>query len=185
MQLEWTNRNGVFRRSVMNPLFNSLFVNECRNDYYFMWRLQNNGCWEMMVWIIGYSFSTLPQSFGVTLSLPTFTTKNSEEEEQNLLYLYTYLINLSFVCWMKSWELLVCVASSTKHPHLVISTTENTHFGRVSYQQIDYVHNYSKVQGFFITICEARHIAFCIVCILSIAIFHLLSFESLWWEVFI
>ena len=94
MQFELTNRNGVFRRSVMNPLFNSLFVNECRNDYYFMWRLQNDGCWEMMVWIIGYSFSTLPQSFGVTLSLPTFTTKNSEEEEQELLSLYTYLINL-------------------------------------------------------------------------------------------
>ena len=92
--LKLTNRNGVFRRSVMNPLFNSLFVNECRNDYYYMWRLQNDGCWWMMVWIVGYSFSTLPQSFGVTLSLPTFTTKNSEEEEQELLSLYTYLINL-------------------------------------------------------------------------------------------
>ena len=92
--LKLTNRNGVFRRSVMNPLFNSLFVNECRNDYYYMWRLQNDGCWEMMVWIIGYSFSTLPQSFGVTLSLPTFTTKSNEEEEQELLILYTYLINL-------------------------------------------------------------------------------------------
>ena len=44
MELGLTNRNGVFRRSVMNPLFNSLFVNECRNDYYFMWRLQNDGC---------------------------------------------------------------------------------------------------------------------------------------------
>ncbi|KAM7453926.1 hypothetical protein BLSTO_05322 [Blastocystis sp. subtype 1] len=76
--------NGVFRRSVMNPLFNSLFINECRNDYYYMWRLQNDG----------YSFSTLPQSFGVTLSLPAFTTKSNEEEEQELLSLYTYLINL-------------------------------------------------------------------------------------------
>ena len=94
MQLKLTNRNGVFRRSVMNPLFNSLFVNECRNDYYYMWRLQNDGCWEMMVWIVGYSFSTLPQSFGVTLSLPIFTTKSNEEEEQELLSLYTYLINL-------------------------------------------------------------------------------------------
>ena len=49
MQLKLTNRNGVFRRSVMNPLFNSLFVNECRNDYYYMWRLQNDGCCGMMV----------------------------------------------------------------------------------------------------------------------------------------
>ena len=44
MEYGLTNRNGVFRRSVMNPLFNSLFINECRNDYYFMWRLQNDGC---------------------------------------------------------------------------------------------------------------------------------------------
>ncbi len=104
MQLELTNRNGVFRRSVMNPLFNSLFVNECRNDYYYMWRLQNDGCWWMMVWIVGYSFSTLPQSFGVTLSLPTFTTKNSEEEEQELLSLYTYLINLIWALFVKKDE---------------------------------------------------------------------------------
>ena len=117
MNLELTNRNGVFRRSVMNPLFNSLFVNECRNDYYYMWRLQNDGCRWMMVWIVGYSFSTLPQSFGVTLSLPSFIVKNGEEDEQNLLSLYTYLINLSYDCWMKARERLVGVASNTKHPH--------------------------------------------------------------------
>ena len=104
MQLGLTNRNGVFRRSVMNPLFNSLFINECRKDYYFMWRLQNDGCWIVMVWIVGYSFSTLPQSFGVTLSLPTFTTKNNEEEEQELLSLYTYLINLIWTLFVKKDE---------------------------------------------------------------------------------
>ena len=43
MKLRLTNRNGVFRRSVVNPYFNSLFINKCRNDYYFMWRLQNDG----------------------------------------------------------------------------------------------------------------------------------------------
>ena len=52
------------------------------------------------------------------MSLPTFTVKNNEEEEQNLLSLYTYLINLSYDCWMKAGELLFCVARNTKHYQL-------------------------------------------------------------------
>ena len=89
----------MFRRSAIDPLFSALFINECRNDYYFIWRLQNDGSSCIRLCTVGYTFSTFPQSFGVTLSLPAYIIKNNEEEEQNLLSLYTHLINLFGVCY--------------------------------------------------------------------------------------